>query len=279
MSSVKQKYEPVSTDGNGLDESFIATATAVGSPYTTEARPYLQVVSPATLPEGYTFEAQANGQAITVTVPMGGIEEGQKFDVPVPPGSNINSGARPSGSIGHWKDDLIACCGLGCCHPTLWMAWCCPMILLGQIMTRLKLTWTAQPDGSRAQTASTFRILCCLWMLWLGLRFLPNYMTIEFLDENGDLDAKGGVLFLIFSSLVMALSILFFVLVCKTRRHIREKYQIPEQQCHGCEDCCCTYWCSCCTIAQMARHTGDYAAYGSRCCSETGLPPSHPSIV
>jgi hypothetical protein len=27
MSSVKQKYEPVSTDGNGLDESFIATAT------------------------------------------------------------------------------------------------------------------------------------------------------------------------------------------------------------------------------------------------------------
>jgi hypothetical protein len=34
------------------------------------------------------------------------------------------------------------------------------------------------------------------------------------------------------------------------------------------------YWCNCCTVAQMARHTGDYEAHGARCCSETGLPPS-----
>ena len=50
MDVSKQMYEPVSTNG-GLDESFIATATAVGTPYPTEARPYLEVVAPATLPE------------------------------------------------------------------------------------------------------------------------------------------------------------------------------------------------------------------------------------
>jgi len=49
MDDSKQQYEPVSQDG--LDESFIATATAVGASYIAEARPYLEVVAPATLPE------------------------------------------------------------------------------------------------------------------------------------------------------------------------------------------------------------------------------------
>ena len=47
-----QKYEPMlsidNNDGDGVDESFIATATAVTAP---EAQPYLEVVAPATLPE------------------------------------------------------------------------------------------------------------------------------------------------------------------------------------------------------------------------------------
>ena len=34
--------------------------------------------------KGYTFEAETNGQVFTVTVPIGGVEEGQKFSVPFP---------------------------------------------------------------------------------------------------------------------------------------------------------------------------------------------------
>jgi hypothetical protein len=50
MDVSKQKYELISTDR--LDESFIATAMAVGAAYpTTEARPYFEVVAPAMLPE------------------------------------------------------------------------------------------------------------------------------------------------------------------------------------------------------------------------------------
>ncbi len=43
-------------------------------------------LSCVTLQKGYTFEAQSNGQPFRVTVPMGGVEEGQKFPVQVPSG-------------------------------------------------------------------------------------------------------------------------------------------------------------------------------------------------
>jgi hypothetical protein len=37
------------------DDAFIATATAVSSPYINDARPYFEVVAPATLPEVSTI--------------------------------------------------------------------------------------------------------------------------------------------------------------------------------------------------------------------------------
>ena len=43
------------------------------------------------------------------------------------------------------------------------------------------------------------------------------------------------------------------------RYTIRKKYNIPEECCtctgvDGLEDCCCAYWCMCCTLSQVARH-------------------------
>jgi Cys-rich protein (TIGR01571 family) len=262
---------------HGEDESFIATATAVVTPRPPEARAFVEVVAPATLPEGYTFEAQADGQPFTVTVPMGGVEEGLKFQVPVPSGSRVLPASSSSVPVGHWKDDLCACCGLGCFHPSLCMAYCCPMLLLAQVMTRLKLTWSAQEGGNAAQASSTFRILAFLWIAFIGLQVIQQVLKVLSLNyevEHGEPNVTGAFMVLLLNLVVMAFSIFFLVITCNTRRHIREKYQIPEQQCHGCEDCCCTYWCTCCTISQMARHTGDYANHGSRWCSETGLPPS-----
>ncbi|KAL7503954.1 hypothetical protein ACHAXN_001684 [Cyclotella atomus] len=265
---------------HGEDESFIATATAVATPRPPEARAFVEVVAPATLPEGYTFEAQADGQPFTVTVPMGGVEEGLKFQVPVPSGKSILlkaiEGYSRFAAILQ-KDDLCACCGLGCFHPSLCMAYCCPMLLLAQVMTRLKLTWSAQEGGNAAQASSTFRILAFLWIAFIGLQVIQQVLKVLSLNyevEHGEPNVTGAFMVLLLNLVVMAFSILFLVITCNTRRHIREKYQIPEQQCHGCEDCCCTYWCTCCTISQMARHTGDYANHGSRWCSETGLPPS-----
>ena len=47
-------------------------------------------------PQGYNFEAEANGHHFTVKVPVGGVEQGQKFSVPFPAGANGYSGAFES---------------------------------------------------------------------------------------------------------------------------------------------------------------------------------------
>ena len=151
--------------------------------------------------------------------------------------------------------------------------------MLGQVMHRLKLTWSADTGGTAAQTTSTFRILLIIGVVtWILLQTLP-FLPLAFIDEYGkptDGYFRANVLIRV---LILAYVVFKVTLICKTRRHIRETYSIPEQQCHGCEDCCCSYWCSCCTIAQMARHTGDYETYRGDCCSETGMPSHAPSIV
>jgi Cys-rich protein (TIGR01571 family) len=77
----------------------------------------------------------------------------------------------------------------------------------------------------------------------------------------------------------VAFSIYVVILICQTRAHVRRTYAIPEASCRGCEDCCCAYWCSCCTVAQMARHTADYRKYHAACCSETGLGDHAPPTI
>mmetsp|Transcript_12338 Transcript_12338/g.22439 ORF Transcript_12338/g.22439 Transcript_12338/m.22439 type:complete len:112 (-) Transcript_12338:1854-2189(-) len=72
--SLQKEYQPVE-----MEEGIIAVAEAVPTPTASmiAAVPMIQVIAPATLPEGYTFEADIGGRVIIVTVPVGGIEEGQ----------------------------------------------------------------------------------------------------------------------------------------------------------------------------------------------------------
>ena len=44
----------------------------------------VRVVAPATLAEGYSFEAIVDGRMFIVMVPEGGVKEGQEFEVPYP---------------------------------------------------------------------------------------------------------------------------------------------------------------------------------------------------
>jgi len=277
------KYTPVAvpvtgSGDNNLDEQFIATA--VDTP-ASEAQPYLEVVAPATLPEGYTFEAEANGHSFTVKVPVGGVEEGQKFSVPFPAGANGYSGSaipRASVPVGHWKDELCDCCKLGAIHPAVWNACCCPLVLVGQVMHRLKLTWLGD-EGSIAQTTATFRILLLMTIIYHIISVIMYWLPLAFLDEyRRPTDTYVKIVYGRYI-LIGLFGIFTIILTCKTRRRIRERYSIPERQCKGCEDFCCAYWCTCCTVAQMARHTADYETYAGLCCSETGMPPHAPSIV
>jgi len=182
----------------------------------------------------------------------------------------------------------------------LWNAWCCTLIATGQVMHRLKLTWYSD-RGEISQTASTFRIVFWISVTFIALRSIINWSIISLsvadahqasssssspYYSNGEPaygaagDNEGTVAALnVLNHLVSLVYVVYFVyIIAKTRNHIRHKYSIPQQYCAG-EDCCCAFWCTCCTVAQMARHTADYETYAARCCSETGMAPNAPSIA
>lgn len=254
---------------NALNEQFIATPA--NTPSSSNAQPYLEVVAPATLQEGYTFDVEVNGHTFSVKVPVGGVEEGQKFNVPFSTGLNCYSSMaipRASVPVGHWKDGLFDCFKLGVIHPLLWNARCCLLVALGQVNNRLKLTWLGN-EGTIAQTVTTFRIF-----LLISLVHFVVTILVSLPDVNAYIYARS-----IFNFLDFLFWLFAAFLIIKTRNHIRSKYSIPEQNCRGCEDICCAFWCSCCTVAQMSRHTADYETYTGLCCSETGQGRHAPSIV
>jgi Cys-rich protein (TIGR01571 family) len=65
----------------------------------------------------------------------------------------------------------------------------------------------------------------------------------------------------------------------KTRKAVREYFDIEEQNCNGSEDAFLGFFCACCTISQMGRHTADYATYREDIFSPTGLPRKLEMIV
>eukprot|EP01083_Nonionella_stella_P030596 83871_1 len=79
MASPNTKYQHME------HTTAVVTATPVvphASSSPSATTPYLEVIAPSTLPEGYTFEAEANGKTFQVKVPPGGVKEGQVFTVP-----------------------------------------------------------------------------------------------------------------------------------------------------------------------------------------------------
>jgi Cys-rich protein (TIGR01571 family) len=148
-------------------------------------------------------------------------------------------------------------------------------------MTRLNLTWSGSERGAgETRSCGTFGILVAISVVYFIIMNSIGWLQWLFVDSTGHITNETGYYVIDMAYLVFQLCFLIFlvVLVCKTRKHIRGKYNIREQSCQGCEDCCCAFWCSCCTLAQMARHTADYDTYAARCCSETGLPANVVSV-
>jgi Cys-rich protein (TIGR01571 family) len=185
-------------------------------------------------------------------------------------------GDRLRAPFGQWKDGLCDFWSLGLCHPSLWCSLCCTQLQMAQVMTRSQLTCFGSP-GSPIKTKNTFYIVlgCVIFyimfsstMALLELPYaesskVPLYLTI--------ISTAGNMLFTCWS--VYSL--------CKTRESIRVQYGIREEYCcpARCEDLCCAFCCTCCTAAQLARHTGEYETYPGVCCTETGHPPTAPLVV
>jgi Cys-rich protein (TIGR01571 family) len=174
---------------------------------------------------------------------------------------------------GRWKDGLFACCVEGFCHPSFWCSWCCHTIGFGQVMSRMQLTWLGEP-GPISKTRQAFLVV-----LILTVSYYIYSSALEFAAMPYDIGQEPEI----FSYLRLGGTILFTIwsvyALCRTRQSVRTRYQIPEQCCTGCEDLCCSIWCTCCTTAQLMRHTGEYETYPGVCCSVTGHPPGTPLVV
>lgn len=152
-------------------------------------------------------------------------------------------------------------------------------------MTRMQLNWCGKQKGPEA-ASSTFKYILVIFIAYYVttelLSALMRYYAPPLPDDDSvpiEYSTTWWVLYGVSWAIMLVFALYILVLVIRTRSLVREKYAIREEHCAGCEDCCCSYFCGCCTIAQMARHTADYDTYPAACCTKTGLPPNIPGIV
>jgi len=88
-------------------------------------------------------------------------------------------------------------------------------------------------------------------------------------------------LLFLYKLVLVAWSIYLLIVGTITRQRMRLKYDIDGSCCAGpdcLDDCCCIFWCNCCTVIQMDRHTHDERRYPYDCGSATGLGPNAPQV-
>jgi Cys-rich protein (TIGR01571 family) len=128
---------------------------------------------------------------------------------------------------------------------------------------------------------STFKIITTLYLVYFVFEYTVMFVTIPYSlnGEDPEEPTWSRMLDAINNAVAIAYAMYLLIVMTRTRAYIRSKYNIPEKDCAGCEDCCFSYFCRCCVVAQMARHINDYDRYSADCCSETGVTASAPELV
>jgi len=114
-------------------------------------------------------------------------------------------------------------------------------------MTRMSRNFCGLP-GARPKRSHTLLIITGIW---LYVRFAQAIAcVIIYGNDPGSTTAQFSSF--IYSALDIAFSVYFLFAVINTRIAIRRRYQIPPGCCGECDDCCCTFWCPCCTVSTNA---------------------------
>lgn len=255
------------------------------------AVPMIEIVAPATLMEGYRLETQVGDRIMTVVIPPGGVEKGQKFSVPLTNDTPL-AGAmalnppaiqKTKVPVGHWKDGLCECCNYGICHASMCISFWCHALAAGQVISRLQLNWLGKTTDSSAEKASAFPTLFSVSMVYFSLKILLFLMIMLSMPEDPQEPPPDFVNTLALMDDIVNYAYFFFsaIVIYNLRSYVRSKYAIPEgESCPtGCEDGCMALFCGCCSVAQMMRHTTEYETYRAECFSSTGLPDHVPALI
>mmetsp|Transcript_5732 Transcript_5732/g.8850 ORF Transcript_5732/g.8850 Transcript_5732/m.8850 type:complete len:206 (+) Transcript_5732:395-1012(+) len=187
---------------------------------------------------------------------------------------------------GAWKDGLCGCFNFGPCHPSLCNAMFCQLVLAGQVLTRLHRNWLSNPDEPSAykNTTKIMVAITIFYCLVAGILKPKSDQELQ-VTPSGDVvvvnvgDPSPLWQVLLYNLCALSWGIFALYTIMKVRGAVREEYQIPEKRCIGMEDCCCAFWCACCTVAQAARHTANYEQRRALFCSDTGLPATAPVLI
>mmetsp|Transcript_5443 Transcript_5443/g.15321 ORF Transcript_5443/g.15321 Transcript_5443/m.15321 type:complete len:189 (-) Transcript_5443:367-933(-) len=128
--------------------------------------------------------------------------------------------------------------------------------------------------------ATTFRrifwLTCGFWLTWIVLS-PPFPIPVQDPDTLRVLAFYtprhvSATRWLLFKASIVAFVLYIVVVLTRLRHYTRQQDQISST-CGILEDTVVSSCCTCCTVAQLARHTGDYEHKGQRaaCCAPTGL--------
>jgi len=221
-------YAPVTSQPSSYPQ-----VSQPGTPYQPSSPPYQPTSSyqpPPSQPYGQPqAQPYQQGQPVYVAVPQNQYGQPQQgfppYAQPAYPSQAPQQGGQPGQPrlVGGWSDGICDCfndCESCCC------AFCCPCIRWSQTLSRAAL-WTF--GGAMA-----FYAICYI----LNVAFNPNLLP-QILDSP----------WLVAISIVAGVALRVAGMVYRNR--IRQKYLIPGG---SCEDCLCHFFCTCCAIAQEARH-------------------------
>ena len=210
------------------------------------------------IPTAVAMPVAPMAQAVAVPMPMAAPTPIAYQQGP-PAKFTKGQGYTPPQPSGRWAIELCECCSAGgmCCA-----ACCCSFITGPQLFQK----YTGQ-EGS-----------CKKWAgIMLGLYIVYNLLgqysqTISPVDPytaefNVMWAAVSGGQYLVY----LILTIVGTYVLMTVRKIIRQKDNIPAAACGESEDCCCAFWCPCCTTIQMFVQGEIRCENGYKLCTEEGI--------
>lgn len=206
----------------------------------------------------------AHSAASDTLQPPGGVEKDEIFDGK--PSSAKNAPPPATKGTGRWKTGL--CYVRRITHVVFWNAWCCPHLLVSQILARLA---TNQPKDheprSYQRLVAVFLAACLLDFLILAPLF-ESTSDSSTLILGYDRTVWMEALYLIWSA---GVSYIALSAVVRLRARVREQHAIDTGCLGRVEDAACVLCCHQCVLVQMAEQTADYDVEEAACCTNTGL--------
>lgn len=156
---------------------------------------------------------------------------------------------------------------------------------MAQVLTRMRMNWRGQVNVPDTEWRSTYRRVLVVVCLYFGLTILLAPPTPVVLSDPAtgnilvapSLQTQPALQLFLYRVVFWSFATYTVVVLARLRRAVRRQSEILPRDILGVlpppplEDLCLSFWCGCCTVAQVARHTCDYDRERAACCTNNGL--------